>query len=365
MIANILYVLTFIVSILVTILFVIGTHEFAHFIVARLLGVRVLRFSIGFGKTLWRRIDKSGIEYVVALVPLGGYVKMLDENEDNVPPAELHRAFNRQPFYKKFLIVLAGPTMNLLCAVALYWLIFVVGFVTIKPVISQVTPHSIAYQAGLKANQEIVSVDQKPIKSWTGVMFRLLVHLGNQSQLTVGARTRNNQLSEHTLDVRDWKLDELTPDPLSSLGITPVMKLSPDMLREVKYSPINAITPAFREVVQFSYFNLVLFGKLVTGKLSLKTLGGPIAIFETAGKSLNSGIVPFLGFLAFMSASVGIINLFPIPGLDGGHLLFEVIEVAIRRPIPQGLLAGLYYAGFGLLIFVLGQALVNDVLRLV
>lgn len=449
------YLLLFVVSIFVTILFVIGTHEFAHFAVARLLGVKVLRFSIGFGKTLWRRYDKSGTEYVFALIPLGGYVKMLDESEGAVAPQERHRAFNRQPFFKKFLIVLAGPTMNLLCAFTLYWLIFVVGFVAVKPVIGQVTPHSIASKAGVQANQEIISVDLQNVTSWTGVLFRLLSHIGSNDSLMLGTRDAKNVTTYYSLDLMDWKMNNLTPDPLSSLGIIPyepplplvighiadgspaalsplkvgdrivalngqrihnwqeIMRLiqssadkdivftvkrakqtlrlsvkvgaersvllkksgflgigpsvvmPPEMLREVRYTPLAAIPKALHEVSDFVYFNLVLFGKLVTGKLSLQTLGGPITIFESAGESLNSGIIPFLGFLAFLSASVGVINLFPIPGLDGGHLLFELIEVTIRRPLPQTLLFGLYYLGFAFLIFVLTQALFNDILRLV
>lgn len=453
--ADFLYLLVFVASILITILFVIGTHEFAHFAVARLVGVKVLRFSIGFGKTLWRRYDRSGTEYVFALVPLGGYVKMLGESDDQVPEHEKHMAFSQQPYYKKFLIVLAGPAMNLLCAFVLYWIIFTMGFVTIKPVIGQITPNSIASNAGMQANTEIVSVDFDKVDSWTGVMFRLLTHIGNHDKLAIATSPINNtQKTLHLLNLADWKMGGLTPDPLSSLGMTPyeppmpliigfigentpaahsplkigdklisinnqpivdwptlthivkanpgkdmtftvkranrTIKLSvhigvehswllkksgylglgpyvdfpPEMLRKVKYSPLAAIPHAYREVSDFTYFNLVLFAKLFTGKMSLQALGGPITIFESAGKALNYGILPFLGFLAFLSASVGVINLIPIPGLDGGHLLFQTIEAIIRHPLPQRLLAGLYYMGFAFIMFILIQALMNDVLRL-
>lgn len=454
--ADIFYLALFIISIFVTILFVVGTHEFGHFIVARLCGVKVLRFSVGFGKTLWRRVGKSGTEYVFALIPLGGYVQMLGEGtSQEVPAHEAHQAFNQQPYYKKFLIVLAGPAVNLLCAFALYWLIFVIGFVTIKPIIGQVTPNSIASKAGVQANTEIVNVDQQTITSWMGFMFRLLAHIGNHDTLILTTQTQKNaETKVYTLDLENWRMDGLTPDPLTSLGIIPYepptpliigfisekspaaqsplnvgdkiiainnvqvkdwqalmsaikllpgqtaiflvkragkttklevtigtqrswllkksgylgigpnVEFPPETLRKVRYSPLEAIPYAFHEVSEFTYFNLLLFGKLFAGKLSLQSLGGPITIFESAGKALNYGIVPFLGFLAFLSASVGVINLIPIPGLDGGHLLFETIEVIIRRPLPERLLISLYYMGFAFIMFVLVQALINDVLRL-
>lgn len=457
MLSSLFYMLIAVVGIIITIMFVIGTHEFAHFITARWLGVKVLRFSIGFGKTLWRRFDKQGTEYVIALIPLGGYVKMLDESEEPVAAHELHRAYNQQAFYKKALIVLAGPTMNLLCAFLLYWAVYCIGFVTVKPIIGFIKPHSIAEQAGLRANQEITSVDFDQTASWTGVIFRLLAHVGNQDQMSIGVISKNHGkeiVSNHFLNLDNWHLDALNPDPLTSVGIVPyeppmpldigiitanspaaqaglqvgdrilavngqaisswddlikLTKQSPDktvvfklkrknkviekpvqlshqysilfhksgylgispnvtfpksMLVNVKYNLIDGMFKAWKEVVDFTYFNLVLFGKIITGKLSVQSLGGPITIFESAGEALNSGFVPFIGFLAFLSASIGVINLFPIPGLDGGHFALQLIETIIRRPIPQRLLAALYFAGLMLIVFVLVQALVNDVLRL-
>lgn len=180
-----LQVLLSILGILLTIFFVIGTHEAAHFITARLLKVKVLRFSIGFGKSLARWYDKKGTEYVLALIPLGGYVKMLDEREGDVAPEEVHLAFNRQPFYKKFLIVLAGPAANIFCAFILYWLIFMIGFVNIRPIIGEVAPGSIAANGGLKMKQEIIRVDDRKTSNWTSVLFRILAHAGNQDQLKV------------------------------------------------------------------------------------------------------------------------------------------------------------------------------------
>jgi regulator of sigma E protease len=445
-----------IAGILLTIFFVIGTHESAHFVAARLLGVKVLRFSIGFGKTLLRWHDKKGTEYVFALVPLGGYVKMLDESEGEVPKDELHLAYNNQPYYKKFLIVIAGPLTNIFCALVLYWLIFVIGFVTVRPVTGTITPHSIAAEGGLKPNQEIISVDGQSTLTWTGILFRILAHTGNQDQIRIDVQDPVSKMTEsHLLDLKNWHLDGLAPDPLASLGIAPfepaipmvIGKIIPDspaaksglklndkiiaidnkaignwdalittisshpdrtlafsiernkqvmtvpvtigyqrdilfqktgylgiapdfawpkeLLKKVQYGPVKAIAHAWREIYDFTYFNLMLFGKLVTGKLSMQSLGGPITIFESAGDALNYGFLSFIGFLAFLSISIGIINLLPIPGLDGGHLFLQTIEFIIRRPIPEKIISILYRLGFMLIIFVVIIALVNDMLRLV
>lgn len=360
-----------ILGILLTILFVIGTHEAAHFIAARWLGVKVLRFSIGFGKALFRWHDKTGTEYVFALIPLGGYVKMLDENEGNVPENELSQAYNRQPFYKKFLIVLAGPASNIFCAFILYWLIFMIGFVTVKPIIGNVTPHSIAAEAGLKPNQEILSIDNSTIHSWTGVLFRLMTHIGDHDHLIIEtAPVKNKKSQSYSLDLTNWHMDELQPDPLTSLGIKPYEPAAPkyiwpkETLRTLKFGPVTAAAYAWRQIHDLTYFNVVLFGKMFTGKLSLKSLGGPITIFESAGDALNAGYLAFMGFLAFLSISIGIINILPIPGLDGGHLFIQAIEAIIRRPIPERYLLLLFRIGFIFILFVLVQALVNDVLRM-
>lgn len=451
-----LHIIISILGIFITIFFVIGTHESAHFFAARLLGVKVLRFSIGFGKTLCRWYDKTGTEYVFALFPLGGYVKMLDEGEGKVPPAELHMAFNRQPFYKKFLIVLAGPVVNIFCAFVLYWVIFVIGFVSIKPIIGTVSPNSLAAQAGLQANQEIVAIDNRQTSNWTSIIFRIVAHAGNKDHIKIETSDPTNKsTTTHDIDLSNWHIDELNPDPLKSLGISPyqpeiplvigiIAKDSPaatsplqlgdkivsinnqkikdwseiikivsehpeqtltftivrqnktlnlpvvigyqrDMLffkktgylglspkfewpkalmKNIQYGPIAAIPHAWNEIVDFTYFNLLIFGKITTGKLSLQSMGGPITIFESAGESLYYGFLAFITFLAFLSISIGIINLLPIPGLDGGHLFFQIVELIIRRPIPENILMFFYRLGFLLIIFVLIQALINDILRL-
>ncbi len=443
-----------ILGIIITILFVIGTHEAAHFMMARALSVRVITFSIGFGKTLFSWKDKSGTNYVFALIPLGGYVKMVDENEGPVNDADKPYAYNRQPFYKKFLIVLAGPAMNIFCAFVLYWLIFMIGFTTLKPVTGDIAKNSIAAQAGLKPHQEIVSLDNRDVASWINVIFRLLAHLGDKDQITIESKDmKGDKITSHTLNLKDWVVNDLKPDPLESLGITPfeptipliigvinpnspaskaqlekgdiilawngkkvkdwteiiqtvhdnpdksatitvkrnnktldipltigskrtfflekhgILGIGPkftyptELLREIKYPPIEALARSWHEIRDFTYFNILLFGKLFTGKLSVQSLGGPITIFETAGDALNSGLIAFLGFLAFLSISIGIINILPIPGLDGGHLVLQIIELIIGRPIPERTLTLLFRLGFIFILVLMFQSLFNDILR--
>ncbi len=445
-------------GVLLTILIVVGVHEGAHFLVARLLGIKVLRCSIGFGKALYTWRDKTGTEYVIAPIPLGGYVKLLDETEGPVEEAEKHLAFNQQPLYKRVAVVAAGPFSNLLSAVLLYWIIFMIGFKTAIPIIGQVDPHSIASAAQMQPQQEVVSVDGHPTRSWASVVMRLIVHTGDHDQVTIDTKSfnpeRKGTVKSYVLDLNTWQMNDLKPDPLSSLGLEPYMPdvplvigtiqkdspaaisplkpgdkilaiesrpiktwdqlmeavdknpnkeviilvsrqheklslpvtlgyqrdflfrkhgflgVSPDfvlpgyLLQTIQYNPFSAAVHAFQETVQLSYINLLLFGKLLTHKLSLYSLGGPITIFQTAGSAFLYGVLAYMGFLAFLNVALGIINFFPIPGLDGGHLLFQFIEALIRRPISHRVQLFCYRLGFLFLIFILAQALTNDLLRM-
>ncbi len=447
-----IYLLISIISILLTIFIVIGTHEFAHFIAARLLGVKIIRFSIGFGKTLFRWHDKKHTEYVIALIPLGGYVKMLDEREESVDKKDLPQAFNRQPFYKKFLIVLAGPVVNILCALFFYWALFMIGFVVPKPIIGAITPHSIAAVGGLKPQQEILTVDEKQTLTWTSVLFGIILHAGNQDELLISVQNLDKSIKQYSLNLEQWSLDKLSPDPFKSLGIAPLepqvhltiaaikqespaaryglqvndkilavdkipmktwnevlkfihehpqqqvlftvqrqhktmnllvtvgsqlnnfheqgyLGVSPtiiwptDFFRTIQYGPLQAFFMAIKEVKDFVIINFTLISKLVTGKISLQSLGGPISIFQSAGEALNYGFIAFLNFLAFISIAVGVMNLLPIPGLDGSHLLIQIIESISGKPLPEKLLLNFYRLGFILILFLMLQTFINDILR--
>lgn len=442
-------------GIIITIFIVVGIHEGAHFWVARRMGIKVLRCSIGFGKPLYSWHDKKGTEYVLAPIPLGGYVKLLDENEEEVAESEKHLAFNRQPLYARFAVVAAGPFSNLLMAVLLYWGIFVLGFDTPIPIIGAVEPHSIASQAGLKPQQVIVSVDGHHTYGWQSITMRLVMHIGDNDTTALGVKEYKGNSSIHTqlLNLQNWQMNDLKPDPLSSLGITPyepeipviIGKIKSDspaasslrvgdkivaingkaisnwesllnfihdkpdlpirltisrdhhqstvqltlshqrdlyfhkhgflgigpnvvypqhLLQKIQYGPLDALPHAFNEVVQLSYLNVLLFAKLVMHKLSVLSLGGPITIFESAGSAFQYGLVAFMAFLAFLNVALGIINFFPIPGLDGGHLLFQFIEAIRRRPVSLRVQMLCYRLGFIFLVFILLQALTNDLLRL-
>lgn len=452
-----LNILISIIGIIITIFLVVGIHELGHFLVAKAVGIKVLRFSIGFGKALLSWHDKKGTEYVIAAIPLGGYVKMLDENEDNVATKELHMAFNRQPFYKKMAVIAAGPISNIIFAFFIYWLLFVIGFVTIAPIIGKVAPNSIAALAGLQPQQEILQIDNKSTHNWTTVIIDLLARAGDKDSMKMqvkGLDAKDALPQVHILNLSAWHMNDLKPDPLDSIGITPFepvipsvigkivanspamaaglksgdkilaidgrpvadwpaviditlahpnetltfnlernkekisvavaigakrhlfaaktgyLGLSPDfvfpkeLLRKNKYGPIDALSHAWQDTAMFTNMNFIVLKKMFTGKISLRSLGGPITIFESAGAALNNGILSFLSFLAFLSISIGIINIVPVPGLDGGQLLFQIIETVTRRPISERALTLFYRLGIIFLLLIMVQALVNDILRL-
>jgi regulator of sigma E protease len=443
------------IGMMITILLVVGIHEAGHFFVAKWCNIKVLKFSIGFGKALCTWHDKSGTEYVLAAIPLGGYVKMLDEDEQEVPEHEKHLAFNRQPFYKKFAVIAAGPVCNFILAFVIYWALFVVGFVSIAPVIGKVTPDSIAAHAGIKPQQEVVKLADKEIHGWLSIIIELLSRAGDKSTLTMELKNLGSKTPTIvSLNLTDWHMDNLRPDPLMSIGITPYepvipnvigkvvqdspaahggllsgdqitaingkatedwyaltnifmdkpeetlkftvkrhgkeivipvkigvkrsywmqkygyLGLSPafewpkELLRHNQYGPIAAISHAWDDVAMFTNMNFMVFGKIITGKISLESLGGPITIFQNAGTALNNGVMSFLSFLAFLSISIGVINVLPIPGLDGGHLLFQVIEFIRRKPIEERTLNLFYRFGMIFLLLLMVQALVNDLMRL-
>jgi regulator of sigma E protease len=442
------------IGVLITILLVVGVHELGHFLVAKCLGIKVLRFSIGFGKALLTWHDKSGTEYVLAAIPLGGYVKMLDENEGPIEAFEVSQTFNRQPFYKKMAVIAAGPFSNLLFAFILYWILFTVGFVSVAPIIGNVTLHSIAEQSGLKPQQEIVKIGNQKTTGWTTVVITLLLHAGDNKNLPIELKNPDSKTQISNVDLTNWHLNHLRPDSLASLGIAPYEPFIPpvigkevldgpakqaglksgdkilsinnkpikdwydvveqtqahpgevlpfqvergkekllievsigsksnffaektgflgvspafeypkELLRHNKYNPIAATGHAWQDVMLFTDMNFVILAKMFMGKISLQSLGGPITIFESAGTALNNGILSFLSFLAFLSISIGIINVVPIPGLDGGHLLFQFIEMIMRRPLSEKTMMLFYRLGMIFLLLIMVTAFVNDVLRL-
>jgi regulator of sigma E protease len=440
---------------ILALLLLIIVHEYGHFIVARWCGVKVLRFSFGFGKVLasWR--DKRGTEYVWSLFPLGGYVKMLDESEGPVPENERHLAFNNKSMWARAAIVLAGPLFNFLFAFVALWLVLVIGIKSLAPMIDKVKPGSIAAQAGLTAKQEIVALDGKTVASWRDFQYALMPLLGTHDPVSITSKSLvDGHEKTLTLTLTNWQLDVKKPDVLDSLGIVPFVPTIPPVVGEVvaespaknaglqtgdvvnsvdakpitdwidlveyvrkrpnqrivlnvssngkhkdvvlqtartenngkaegfigvrsqrvdwpahwlrlqRETPLNAIGTAFNQTVALSGTTFSLIGRLVTGKLPIQSISGPVGIAQGAGESGRNGLPYYLSFLALVSISLGVLNLLPIPMLDGGHLLYYLIEFIRRRPLSERLKSTGIYVGLVLLIALMIIAFSNDLARL-
>ena len=432
----------------------ITVHEFGHFWVARRCGVRVERFSIGFGKALWRRTDKSGTEYVIALIPLGGYVKMLDERAEPVAPELRHYAFNNKTVGQRAAIIAAGPIANFLFAIFAYWLVFIIGVPGVRPVVGEITPNSIAAQAQIQPGTELKAVDGIETPDWDAVRLQLVAKIGDEHTTLSVAQFGSNQRQDKTLDLRQWAFEPDKEDPVSSLGIRPrgpqiepvlsevqvnsaaskaglqagdrIVKVNgqpltqwmtfvtlvrdnpdkplaldierqgsslsltltpdskevngkaegfagvvpkviplPDEYKTVRqYGPFSAILEASDKTWQLMKLTVSMLGKLITGDVKLNNLSGPISIAQGAGMSAEFGVIYYLMFLALISVNLGIINLFPLPVLDGGHLLFLAIEKLKGGPVSERVQDFSYRIGSILLVLLMGLALFNDFSRL-
>ena len=454
-----------IAALIVTLGILVTIHEFGHFWVARKCGVKVLRFSIGFGKAVKTWYGKDGTEYVIAPIPLGGYVKMLGQEDtradagSSVPEHERHMAFNHKPLWQRFAIVAAGPLANFLLAIVVFWSINVFyGQRGIAPVIADVTVASPAWEAGLRAGDEIVAVDGVNTEIWQQVAMQLLGRMGETGSVQVSA-VPQGQMSpnDYAIPIQSWLSRTTEPDPLNSLGIVqyeipPVIdsivpggraeaaglasgdrviesdgatvrswsqwvemvraspelpmnvvvqrdmdqvaltivpqlsqlpggeqigaigagvqiydlyaSLAPEMRREISYNPFNAIGPALQETWDKSVFVLASIKKMVVGLISVKNINGPITIAQVAGETASYGLEVYLGFLAILSISLGVLNLLPIPVLDGGHLLYYTIEAIIRRPVPERVQAMGLQLGLLIIGGIMMLAIYNDVSRL-
>jgi len=457
-------VLLNVVALIVTLGILVTIHEFGHFWVARRCGVKVLRFSIGFGKAVKTWVGKDGCEYVIAPIPLGGYVKMLGQEDtradagSSVPDEYRHMAFNHKPLAQRFAIVAAGPMANFLLAIVVFWIINVAyGLKGVAPVLSNVMENSPAFEAGLRAGDEIVAVDGVQTDIWQQVTMQLLSRLGETGELTISAiPAGDSDIYDFVIPLQNWQSRTAEPNPLGSLGlvqfeIPPVIQglveggraeaagmlpgdrvisadgrpvsgwgtwvqrvrqspelamevvvqrgtdqllltivpqatdspdgtigtigawveafdvygsLPPQMRREVSYNPLTAIAPALRETWDKSVFVLDSIKKMVIGLISVKNINGPITIAQVAGETASYGLEVYLGFLAILSISLGVLNLLPIPVLDGGHLLYYTIEAIIRRPVPERIQAMGLQMGLVIIGGIMVLAIYNDVSRL-
>jgi len=436
-----------VIGILVTV------HEFGHYWVARTLGVKILRFSIGFGKPLWqRRFGADQTELVIAAVPLGGYVKMLDEHEGEVAAEDVSRAFNRQSLAVRAAIVAAGPCFNFLFAIFAYTLMFMLGITGMKAIVGEVTPNSVAAQAQFEAGHEIIAVDGEPTRRWDSVIQSTLQHLLNNRQsltYTVASEQHHYHLTLNlaalTIDdiasgqffeklgiqpfrppwpaiigevmpdsaaqragllpgdqimaldnqpIEEWhawanyiaehpgktikaqiKRDQQTititliPDTVNGRGLMGVKYLMPpgyldQYFATERYGFGTALVKGMNKTWEFSVLTLRVMAKMLVLQVSPHNISGPISIAEYAGRSVQLGIVAFLSFLGLVSVSLGVINLLPVPLLDGGHLLLYLIEFIKGNPVTEHTEYLLQRIGLAVLLSLMGLAIFNDLGRL-
>ncbi|MFM1891618.1 MAG: regulator of sigma protease [Pseudomonadota bacterium] len=435
----------------------VAVHEFGHFWVARRLGVKVLRFSIGFGRPLLRwRGRRDATEYVIAAVPLGGYVKMLDEREGEVAPAERARAFNRQSLTVRSAVVVAGPAFNFLFAILAFWVVLVAGEAGIRPLIAEVAPQSAAAGAGMRPGDEIVAVNQEPTPTWSAVLYRLAAASVQDEVIVLEVRQANGAPAARQLTAaqigdlaeREDLLGELgiTPDrptlpprigevlagePAEAAGLRPgdlilsangeaiddwgawvdYVQARPGEMLEVRIQrggteltldlvpaaqerpdgrvigrigaanqgsedlldryrvvyrldPLEAMPVAVHKTWEFSVLTLKVIGRILTGQASVHNLSGPITIADTAGRTASVGWVHFVKFLAIVSISLGVLNLLPIPVLDGGHLVYHAIEAVKGSPLSEEFMLRTQRIGLAILLGLMGLAFYVDISRL-
>jgi regulator of sigma E protease len=458
-----------IAAFIVTIGLIVTIHEFGHFQVARWCGVRVLRFSIGFGKPLWRKVfGKDKTEFVLAAIPLGGFVKMLDERElkadieanpDAPKPqyaeAELTHAFNRQSVWKRIAIVLAGPAANFLLAILLYWILLMQGETGMRPIVGNVKENSLAAQAALTTGEVIQKIDGQVIKTWQDARWALLEASLDKKTVKIDAMSNGNELHQHILSfggisndaeidvldkigvemfrpnveavigeilpnsvaqkvglkkddrilsvdnvqIKNW--DEVvstvkaSPEKTLQLEVerqqeTLKVSIKPELIKENNskvgrigaaakvdqkeidklliqqhYSPLKSLKKAVAKTWQTSIFSLKMLWYMVSGKASIKGISGPVTIASYAGESAGLGLNVFLSFLALVSISIGVLNLLPIPVLDGGHLMYYITEIIKGSPVSEQTMLWGQKVGFGLLGLLMSIAIFNDINRII
>ena len=443
-----------ILSFLVTVGVLVVIHEYGHYWVAKKLGVKILRFSVGFGRVLWvRRRGPDQTEWAISAVPLGGYVKMLDEREGVVRESEAHRAFNRKSVTARILIVLAGPVANFLLAFLIYWALFITGLPGMKPVLGDPPRNTPAAAAGIANGDIVKAVGDEPVFTWTDVRWMLLKEAVKRETVTLEVQSAGGGTSTRALDLSALTKDDLDRDFLGKLGLRGLrlpaefgkiipgsaaeragfrpgdrvvaisgraitswsefmgevavspgkllvfevergaerleIRATPDrspedskrgrlgveagervkreyerMTTTVRYGPVEAIGKAAHKVYDLSVFSIKMLGRMIVGDVSWKNLSGPITIADYAGQSAQLGWITYLGFLALVSVSLGVLNLLPIPLLDGGHLVYYLAEIVMRRPVSERVMEIGQRFGLALLLGLTFFAFYNDLNRL-
>ena len=449
-------------SFILAISILVVIHEFGHFWVARRCGVKVLRFSVGFGKPLWSYTDKLGTEFSIAPIPLGGYVKMLDQREGEVKPEELHQAFNQKTVWQRIAIASAGPIANFIFAIFAYWSLFMMGISGLVPVVGQVETGTPAYEQGLQSGDRIVAIGDVAVDSFQEVSWQLISYIGETVQLPLTIEDGNDIQRKLSFPLERWLSDQEAPDPMKALGIQPrllpieaiigqvveggaaakagllagdkvltilsadtltevndwrdwvaVVRENPqsqlnllvernsneiaiqlipakkeiqdgkvigyvgaglepsaipevpsDWIAETKLGPIDSLVQAAIKTQQLISFTLESLWKMILGDLSVKNLSGPITIAKVADSSVSNGLHAFIGFLALLSVSLGVLNLLPIPVLDGGHIVFYAIEAIRGRALSERTQIMAVQVGMALLMSLMVIAFYNDISRL-
>ncbi|WP_219702253.1 RIP metalloprotease RseP [Marinomonas lutimaris] len=444
-----------ILSIVVALGLLITFHEFGHFFVARRCGVKVLRFSVGFGKPIYRYVGKTGTEFTLAMIPLGGYVRMLDEREGSVPAELRGQAFNTKSVWQRIAIVAAGPVANFILAIVIYAIVALLGVQSVAPKIGFIDQNTPVSQTQIKAGDELVSLAGEPVASWEDVNLVLAGLIGKTGTIIVRYQPEGlGSLQEDTVELNRWLVGDEPSNLIRAFGLSPwqpevlpiiaqvvgdgaasaagfqagdkilgindqpvsnwqqvvaLVQANPnktlkvdvqrsqdflellllpksteqngktigyaglavvppkwdeDLIRERYYGPLEALSYGVAQTSKMVSLTVSSIGKMLQGLISVDNLSGPITIAKVASASADSGLQSFLKFMAYLSVSLGVLNLLPIPMLDGGHLLFFGIEAIRRKPVSEKIQSMAYRVGASLLFALMAVAIFNDIARL-